>query len=188
MRKILIVAGVILFITLDLYRFRCAVTFRVVDAQTRQPIEGAVVVAWWNRTHGLPGLSYRRTSRVIEMETGKDGIFEIPWVIGREARVIPNIKVYKPGYVGWHNFSTYTGILFNDITRPHVVKRTDFKYKSQDITLEHWRDGYTHYSHMSFLDDGVPTDIDYNRIYEEKVRGYELPLKRVEKNAITVNH
>lgn len=115
------------------------------------------------------------------METGKNGIFVIPSVIGSEAKVIPNIKVYKPGYVGWHNFSIYTGILFDDITRPHIVKRTDFKYKNQDILLEHWQDGFTHYSHDVFLRRGVPEDIHYDEIYFKKLYEYEVPHLRLEK-------
>lgn len=183
MRKILFLLVLILLATIGC-SYKPAVTLRVLDAQTREPIEGAVTIVWWDKTEGLPGLSYTSTSKVLEMETGKDGLFVIPTVTGREANGIPNIKVYKPGYVGWHNFSTYTGILFNDITRAHIVKRTDFQYKSQDILLEHWQDGYTHYSHERFLTDNILIDFKYNEIYEKKVREYELPLREIEEKTL----
>ncbi|XCN74588.1 MAG: hypothetical protein Q3M24_07540 [Candidatus Electrothrix aestuarii] len=39
-------------------------TLRVLDAKTKQPIEGAVVLAEWTAGRGLPGLSNTVTTQV----------------------------------------------------------------------------------------------------------------------------
>ena len=46
------------------------ITLRVLDEQTKEPIEGAVAIAWWTTSHGLPGLTYHKTARVNEIVSG----------------------------------------------------------------------------------------------------------------------
>ena len=131
-------------------------TFRVVDAETKEPIEGAVALAMWTTTSGLPGLTSRNTAKVVEEETGADGIVRIPVVVGRLALQKPWLKVYKPGYVGWDSLYIYLGCYEKDRKLSREKKRENFSWKNQDLYLEKWKEEYTHTSHMSFL--RVPGD------------------------------
>ncbi|RMG02440.1 MAG: hypothetical protein D6726_07520, partial [Nitrospirae bacterium] len=77
----------------------------VLEAQTGEPIEGAVVVAAWALTQ-VPGEGFGGYARIIETVTDKDGKFVIPswwsfkpWKLcsvmyGNGAKII----IYKPGY------------------------------------------------------------------------------------------
>lgn len=163
---------------------RPAITLRVLDEVTKKPIAGAVAIAEWTRSEGLPGLSTSKTARVEEQVSGPDGTLTFSPVPVEVSRQIPNIMIYKPGYVGWHNFSMYKGILFNDYRRAHIIKKAGFEYKSQDVYLEHWKDGHTRYSHYRFLTNISIDDTDAFRtqdsLYEKEVRKFELPLLREE--------
>ncbi|MGH8589117.1 MAG: hypothetical protein ACREXX_07195 [Gammaproteobacteria bacterium] len=82
----------------------------IIDAETRQPVEGAVVVARWKLVYGLEG-GGRYDWVVLETVTDKNGRFTFP---GWGPRVIPtsllwqakmegddpDIKFYKFGYAG----------------------------------------------------------------------------------------
>ena len=77
---------------------------QIVDAETGQPLEGVVVVAWWLKYIGGPGGSEARYYAAEEVVTGPDGRFEIPakiafnWLpIITEIRG-PEFRVFKPGY------------------------------------------------------------------------------------------
>lgn len=155
---------------------RPSITLRVLDEQTNEPIEGAVAIAWWTSSHGLPGLTYHKTAEVAERVSGPDGKLTLPPF---STGTIPRIKVYKPGYVGWDNFDIYKGYLFGDISRLHAVDRENFEYKSQDIFLERWKNKYSHISHEKFLKRIYPNDhkdIDAGKsLFSRVVREHELP-------------
>ncbi len=167
-----------------------ATTFRVLDAKTKEPIEGAVALAEWigGRRMGIiagPTSSY--TAKVVEEVTDSDGIFKIPAVGGTLAMQIPHIKVYKPGYVGWDSRRIYLGYRGNDIKRIRAKKRTGFIMEDQDIYLEPWKDEYSFISH----DDFINTFVNFDDVglkaqdskYEKAIR-YEVPYKRLEKETL----
>ncbi len=164
---------------------RPSITLRVLDEQTKEPIEGVVAIAWTTSSHGAPGLMYHKTAEVAERVSGPDGKLTFP---SFSTRTIPQVKVYKPGYVGWDNFGIYKGILFEDIKRAHVVKRKAFEYKSQDIFLEPWKEEYSHYSHDRFLMRSFPDDHkdidDLKSLFSRTVNAYELPRLRDERKRL----
>ena len=47
---------------------RQSITLRILDQETKKPIEGAVAIAWYYDTYGLPGLTYHKTGDVAERE------------------------------------------------------------------------------------------------------------------------
>ena len=49
----------------------------VVDDETKEPIEGAVVAAQWNKTKGPPGLTNTVTIKVVETVTDMECRFFI---------------------------------------------------------------------------------------------------------------
>jgi hypothetical protein len=79
----------------------------VIDAETKQPIEGAVVVAIWEKEYGGPAGPYSYFLDAKEVLTDKDGRFLIPkfwklnlvpilsWIEG------PTFEIFKPGYTAF---------------------------------------------------------------------------------------
>lgn len=156
---------------------RPTITLRVLDEQTKEPIEGAVAIAWWDSSHGLPGLTYHKTAEVAERISDSDGKLTLPYF---STKTIPQIRVYKPGYVGWDNFVIYKGYMYNNMKTALEEKRKGFQYKSQDIYLERWKDEYSHISHQNFLESFFPNDhkdIDADKsLFSRTLREFEQPL------------
>jgi hypothetical protein len=109
---------VLLFTVIFFYTSAFGATFKgkVIDADTRQPIEGAVVVAsWLEETATISGPS-TRPKDIREALTDKNGEWIIQGVRGREGGTItsiftfltrtyytrpPEFVVFKPGYCSW---------------------------------------------------------------------------------------
>ncbi|MFH7320185.1 carboxypeptidase-like regulatory domain-containing protein [Desulfurivibrio sp. D14AmB] len=156
-------------------------TIRVLDAETKEPIEGAVAIAMWYRTKGLPGLSSTYTAKVVEAESDADGFFRIPGVAGTLALQKPHLKVYKPGYVGWDSKLIYLGRSEKNPTIPVYERRETFAMKDQDLYLEPWREEYTHVSHELFLSiPGDKIDLSTSK-YLTKIHDYEAPRSQSER-------
>ena len=77
---------------------------KVIDTETKEPIEGAVVLAVWDRNYRTPtgGSSYFYEAK--EVLTDKDGKFEIPSYTPINLLPIisyiegPFLTIFKPGY------------------------------------------------------------------------------------------
>jgi hypothetical protein len=79
----------------------------VIDTETKEPIEGAVVVAVWKKVYGAPAGNISLFLDAIEVLTDKDGRFVIPkfwkfnvlpfirWFDG------PEFEIFKPGYTAF---------------------------------------------------------------------------------------
>ena len=112
---------------------------KVIDAETGQPIEGAVVLVEWTRKCGIG--DYRTDSvRVVETATNKEGMFRVPPGLTPFAEP-PHLTIYKKGYVAWNN-----GFIF-----------PDYKHRKQNveiyghIRLENFKETYSYDQHVSFL-------------------------------------
>ena len=154
-----------------------AKTFRVLDAETRKPIEGAVALAEWIDVEGVPGLSYTNTAKIVEAVTDKNGFFQIPAIIGTLAIQDPHIKVYKPGYVGWDSRWIYLGCYPDERTLARVIRREDFSMRDQDILLEPWKKEYSFISHGSFMRTTARfEDVGMTESKYLEVIRYEIPF------------
>lgn len=77
---------------------------QVLDAETRQPLEGAVVLFQWDRhVYGGPGGPVTFFLEAKEVLTDKEGRFHVPWFIGTSLNPLsvvlePTWFVYYPGY------------------------------------------------------------------------------------------
>jgi hypothetical protein len=90
---------------------------KIIDAETKEPIEGAVVVAvWLEQRAGIPEAT-TRLKDVKETLTDRDGKWSIVGPEGYEDKIIPgmlqllgiyatrtpNFIIFKPGYCSWPN-------------------------------------------------------------------------------------
>ncbi|MBF0343853.1 MAG: hypothetical protein HQL06_06440 [Nitrospirae bacterium] len=104
-------------------------TGQVIELETGEPIEGAVVAAEWLVNYGLSAkCCYKETI------TDKNGEFELPAVIcitpvysaGATGLEHARFVIFKPGYLGYPPLkskkSLYTGVKFNKYHRHNVVK------------------------------------------------------------------
>ena len=115
---------------------------RVVDLETKEPLEGAVVLAVWHKTYRGPAGEGSKLHRVKETLTDKDGHFEVPAYIAINflplIRYIegPHFHIFKPGYLKIHMPETY---LLEDATKEPVEKHSilgDFTYKLSPGLIE----------------------------------------------------
>lgn len=134
-----LILAVTLFSTTSCY---AEITGNIVDAETSQPIEGAVVLVEWTITKGL-GFTYTESYKVIEVVSNKEGKITIAGNIVNPFVNPPHITVYKKGYVAWNNEYIF----------PDYKKRTDFKWKNRYVfRLERFKEGYSLIDHESFID------------------------------------
>jgi hypothetical protein len=152
-------------------------TFRVLDAKTKQPIEGAVALAEWVGYKGTLGFSHSYTAGVAEDVSDSEGKLTISDDSGLGT---PHLKVYKPGYAGWDSQLVYLGYYENNIKTARLEKRKDFFMKDQDIFLEPWDDKkHSYISHGKFISITVDfTDVGMTSSdskYLKAIR-YEAPL------------
>ncbi len=117
------------------------ITGVVVDAETGQPIEGAVILVEWTQAKGLPGMSYTESYKVVEVVTDKEGKASIEGVSNPMVSA-PRVTVYKKGYVAWNN----------EFIFPDWKKRTDFKWENHYVfKLEKFKPEYSYDKHTSFI-------------------------------------
>ena len=84
---------------------------QVVSAETKQPLEGVVVLAWWTRhvrSFGGPSEEYRDSQEVLTDEDGRFTI-ESRWFFSLNPLVFfrgPFVAMFKPGYgdYGWPGY------------------------------------------------------------------------------------
>ena len=91
---------------------------RVIDAETSQPIEGAVVVAYWWKEKGAFLGSMERLKDVKETLTDRDGKWSITGPESDKKKIVrsmlsviaivwairdPGFIIFKPGYCSWPN-------------------------------------------------------------------------------------
>jgi len=113
--KYILAGVVILGCLIGALHFLDARTFRgkVIDADTKEPIEGAVVVVYWYKARATPAGESTTLKDVKECLTDKNGGWSITGPKGREDWPIPYLAllisyvrtpgfiVFKPGYCSW---------------------------------------------------------------------------------------
>jgi hypothetical protein len=121
---------------------------RVIDAETKQPIEGAVVLVEWTRTHGI-GEHWTESYKVAEVLSDKDGKVKLPGCyfpfIGP-----PDVTIYKKGYVAWNNRYIF----------PNSDHRTDFEWGSGYVfKMEKFLSSYSYLDHRLFINRAARTNL-----------------------------
>jgi hypothetical protein len=122
---------------------------KVVDGVNGKPLEGAVVLAQWTKTHGFPGLISHTVYKIEETETDKEGVFSIAGVYNLFVDP-PEMVIYKKGYVPWRN-----DMDFMNPTWKHYEKnkwQNNFTYK-----LAPWKEEYSKMMLDGFVNVGFMT-------------------------------
>jgi len=111
--RIFIIIGMVILIAVTCTYAKGPWRGRVIDAETKQPIEGASVVAVWEKEWaGLGAGAISKFLDANETITDKNGDFEIPWKYFLSVPYFrkidgPYFTIYKPGYGSfpWHQVS-----------------------------------------------------------------------------------
>ena len=131
---------------------RYMVKGQVIDMETREPVEGAVVSILWEKVVSgclpLPGLPANyRTIEQFDCYTGSDGDFKIPKRLLRSY----HLAVYKKGYVCWENEDVF----------PTYEKRKEFCVQSgMKVELEPFKNNYSKKQHAAFVSSVISRNID----------------------------
>ena len=118
-----------------------AVRAQVLDAETRRPIAGAVVLGVWTKIVG-PLLYHHELVGVRETESDPAGRFELERLPSSGLDGDGDgqaITVYKFGYIAWSNIYRFRGNLREDQRVP------------QEILLERFPPGESHQRHLGFI-------------------------------------
>ncbi len=112
---------------------------KVVDAETKQPIEGAAVVAVWIRETGTPAGTDTGFVDAAETLTDKNGEFEISSkrflsIIGIRYIKGPFFTIYKPGYGSYPKYDPLPGP-HAKIIAPHLTPSEYFQAQGTVVEL-----------------------------------------------------
>lgn len=142
--SIILAVGIFLLVSGSISGCSAAIRGKVVDAETGEPVEGAVVLAEWTVTKGF-GLTYTESYKILETVTDNEGKFRFSRVYNPFAGG-PTVVIYKKGYVAWRN----------DYIFPGWKKREHFRFKrGLIITLELFQEGYSQEEHLQFIGSGI---------------------------------
>jgi hypothetical protein len=147
----------------------------VVDANTKQPIEGAVVLVEWTITRGESiGLPVTETYEVFETVTDKDGRFKIETSVANPFVNEPDVTIYKAGYICWNNKYIF----------PDYEHRKEFKWKNNNIYyLKPFPEEFTHLKHLSFIHDAADAPRE-KRPLMNKAIAWEIEKARDERRKL----
>ena len=118
---------------------------KVVDGVTGEPIEGALVLAQWTKTHGLPGLRYHDLFKIAETLTDKGGLFSLSGTSDPSVEP-PQMIIYKEGYIPWRNDAIFPS---SDIVKDNEWK-DNVTYKLDILTNK-----FTYVQLYDFLDYSI---------------------------------
>jgi hypothetical protein len=138
---LLLTAGLLVMATTSGCGIRYSVHGTVIDMDTGQPVEGAVVsIKWEKENFSLPGMG--RSFTFLELAddiTGPDGKFKIPKYTFRDC----HLAVYKKGYVCWESEDIF----------PDYKKRGKLTiHNRMMVELEPFRNSYSKEKHAIFVE------------------------------------
>jgi hypothetical protein len=140
---------------------------QVVSAETKQPLEGVVVLAWWTRHvrgFGGPSEEYRDSQEIL---TDKDGRFRIDsrWFFSLNPLVFfrgPFFAMFKAGYgdFGWPGYEGSEKWPKEEQealrTAAQLLQRERIVLEMPSLLTAHQREEYL--KHLSTHVSGVPLD------------------------------
>jgi hypothetical protein len=136
-------------------------TGTVIDAETKVPIEGAVVLVEWTKTKGM-GFTYTEPYKVAETLSDREGKFKLPGCICI-ATEDPDITIYKKGYVAWNNQYIY----------PSYAKRTNFVWGTSSYEISRIPVGFSKELHIAFIHMVIHLGLGQKKLISEATREEE---------------
>lgn len=129
---------------------------RVIDAETQQPIVGAVVLVEWTKKYGF-GDAWTESYKVVESISDKEGKVKIGGCYSLFVEP-PDVTVYKKGYVAWSSQWIF----------PSGKNRGDFQWGSgYFFQLQYFmKNEYSYDAHTSFISSSINSSLKKN--YELK--------------------
>lgn len=122
----------------------------VVDANTGEPIEGAVALAIW-RKHSITKRAWWEggttvVARVEEAVSDKEGKLYIDdfWDWHLFKNRYPHLTIYKPGYICWDQEFIY-------IEEYKWERRSDFSKDARIVRMNQWPKGFSFNGHSRFV-------------------------------------
>jgi len=161
---VLVIAGIVtLWLIWESYftGYYRDITVRVVDAETGEPLEGAVLLAQWTTTT----FAYESSSsnyKVVEAVSDKKGEIFVPG-IHKPGVDDPRIVVYEKGYVAWRGDTIFPG---------YEERLPPFKWRDGYVfELEHFKPEYSHRDHLSFISSGYSSGVPSNGLFVRALSG-----------------
>lgn len=133
----------------------------VVDAVTGKPVEGAVVVAYWEMSvHGQKVSDDLYSPKIIETVTDSKGHFAIPgWgpeevCCGFMEPNDPGVLIFKPGYEGMPLASSYSAVVNDPKDRDHYWSGKTYRLQpfTGDYTGEQGKKDLDNFEEFSDFD------------------------------------
>jgi hypothetical protein len=163
---------------------------QVVSAETKQPLEGVVVLAWWTRhvrSFGGPSEEYRDSQEVL---TDKDGRFTIDsrWFFSLNPLVFfrgPFFTLFKAGYgeFGWPGYARADSWSKEQretlCTAAQLLQRKGIVLEMPTLLTTQQREEYL--KHLSIHVSGVPLDkrplLQQAVVEERRTLGYRSRIR-----------
>lgn len=130
----------------------------IVDADSGEPIEGAVAIAIW-RKHSIKEAAWFEGGKMVpvrieEAISDKEGkvYFEDFWDWHLFENRYPRLTVYKFGYVCWDQKQLFTSVEGSTI-------RKDFDEENRVVRMEKWPKDFSFVRHGSFVDYSTEGDM-----------------------------
>jgi hypothetical protein len=118
----------------------------VVDATTLLPISGALVYATWSLESGN-GFATAAAFKEAVAATDSSGRYQIAAItVPRGLRLTEaNVLIYKRGFVAYRSDRRFAD----------GGPRFDFAQRENQVTLQRWREDYSHIRHVRFVGSGT---------------------------------
>ena len=178
-KKILLVAiAVILFIIFWPWAFLGSYKGKVIDADTKEPIEGAAVLVVYINFYPTVAGSISSAGDAQETLTDKNGEFKIPWKVNLygDAKFMPDgeVIIFKPGYGVLPSHKRSTAVGENKSWPPA------FKYVVYEIPKLKTREERKRNARMRSYDE-IPYENRkiYIKTINEERRNLGLPLMHI---------
>jgi hypothetical protein len=120
---------------------------RVVEAETGEPVSGAVVYATWTLRKGY-GMTLPAGHREHITSTDERGLYEVPALDepGGGVRITDfALVIYKRGYIAYRSDRRFSDL----------GPRRDFAQIGNEVELARWRDQLSHVHHLRYVGGGT---------------------------------
>lgn len=137
----------LIYFTIFILFFNCEFAFasgpwkgKIIDTETKEPLEGAVVVAFWRRVWRTPAGGNSYIYEVKEVVTDKEGRFEIPSYTPINLLLLvsymkgPEFVIFKPGYGSLQ--MVLENYLFGGALESKEMELSGKKYRLTQGTIE----------------------------------------------------